>query len=107
MGARARRTKSQPVEIEGISPSRQARSLRFARLRTTAFPTDFPAATPMRTSPRWLGSANNTTSGCVKDFPESRTRLKSVDLVSRSSRFTHLPGYLSNLPDGSRIEPAI
>jgi hypothetical protein len=64
---------------------------RLALLRTTAPPTERPAATAMRTCPSSFGAASNTTSGCGKDFPDCRTRSKSDDRVRRNPRFTFSP----------------
>lgn len=67
-----------------------SRKRRFARLRSTAFPTERPAETPMCKSPVVLGMVTNTISGWAYDFPNRRTRLKSIDLVRRNLRFNRL-----------------
>lgn len=65
------------------------RTLRLARLRSTAVPnlrwTDIP-------SREWFDSpseTSNTKNGCVYAFPVARTRLKSVVFLRRNLRFTY------------------
>jgi hypothetical protein len=65
-----------------------ARIWRLARLRFTAFPIERLAAIPHRKPLVSFGNTINTTSGWAKDFPNRRTRWKSVDLVRRNLRFT-------------------
>ena len=90
-GFLARRIKSQPGISPGKNSSIPARKIRFARLRSTALPTERPAATPILDVSSWLGIATNTTSGCGNDFPICRTRSKSMVRVRRNSRFTYSP----------------
>ena len=74
--------------MTGTSGASEARITRFARFRCTAFPTVRPAETAKRDISSELGRAHNTISGWAYDFPNRRTRLKSVVLVRRNLRFT-------------------
>ena len=79
---------SQPVVISGRRGYSAFRMRRLARFRWTAFPTARPAAIPNREVSPGLGKTISTNSGWANDFPNSRTRWKSVDLVRRNLRFT-------------------
>jgi len=85
---RATRIKSQP----GCNSSKRgriaSRNKRLALFLFTAPPTDRPAVTPTRNFCDSLTWTNNTTNGWANDFPERRTRLKSVDRVRRYLRCT-------------------
>lgn len=60
---------------------------RFALFRVTALPTERLALTPNLEFVIPLGDAIRMASGWAYDFPVRRTRLKSVELVSRFLRF--------------------
>jgi len=77
--------------MQGKKLSIQARIRRFARFRCTAFPTEWLAAIPIRSSACGLGSAINTTRAWAYDFPERRARKKSEDRDRRKFLFTADP----------------
>jgi hypothetical protein len=60
----------------------------LARFRCTALPTERLVLIPTLGLSSTEGSLTNTTSGCAKDLPWFRTRLKSMDRVRRKRCFT-------------------
>lgn len=84
---RAIRIMSQPGKISGRYLFSPARMRRFVLFRVTALPTERLAVTPNLEFVIPLGDAIRMASGWAYDFPVRRTRLKSVELVSRFLRF--------------------
>lgn len=64
-----------------------SRTTRLVRFRTTAFPTNRLTLIPTRERKLVELDLTNTTSGCAKDEPCFRTRLKSIDLERRNFLF--------------------
>ena len=70
--------------------------------RATAFPMDFPAATPIRMESEALGSNIKTTNGWAMALPKRRTRWKSEDFFRRNLLFTNH----NSIQDGSGVQAA-
>jgi hypothetical protein len=113
-GDRAIKIMSQPVSIWGRNFRSTSRIRRFARLRATALPTARLAETPNLEIPFPLGAMTRIVNGWAYDFPVRRTRLNSVELVSRYLRSIYLirlhsdpRNTSSSTPKGGRRPPAI
>ncbi len=86
-GFRAMNRMSQPTGIEARSGCKAFRIKRFARLRWTAFPTVFPATTPIRKVCNSFGKTIITRSGWRTTFPDRRSRWKLEEPCKRNLRF--------------------
>ena len=90
MGDRAIKRTSQPGLISARFFRNTSRIRRFALFRATAPPTARLADTPNREMPFPFGAMTRIVNGWAYDFPVRRTRLKSVELVSRYLRSIYL-----------------